>query len=54
MEPKEAYEQIKKIYQKAQVEIDRLAKEHQQRVEDVLEEADRKKIEDVRARIDKL
>jgi len=54
MEPQEAYEKIKKIYQKAQEDIDALAAQHKDRVQDIIEASDRKKMEEVRKKIKEL
>lgn len=54
MEPQEAYQKIKKIYDKAQEDIDAVAAEHKERVQEILRESDRKKIEEVRKKIKEL
>jgi hypothetical protein len=54
MEPQEAYEKIKDIYQKAQEDIDALAAEHSERVQEIIEASDQKRIEEVRKKIKEL
>lgn len=54
MEPQEAYEKIKKIYRKAQEDIDALAVEHKERVQEIIESSDRKKVEELRKKIENL